>query len=267
MTKLSNKTILLTGATGGFGQEFMRQLLARGNRLIVTDLNVDTLTQVANEICDAVGNGEIVACIGGDLSHRGGVDALWEAVDALGNPIDVLVNNAGIAVMGRHDEVPQDAWERLMEVNLLAPMRLCALVAPQMVARRDGHIVNIASLAGWMADNGLTAYAASKFGLRGFSETLNDELGKHNVRVSAVYPYFSNTPILDSPRFGSLAAERPPSTQIPGITDPADVIGEVLGAVEKDRLHIFPDRTARILYRLKRYSPSLFHFLRRRIDL
>lgn len=245
----------------------MRQLLARDNRLIVTDLNVEALTQVANEIRDDVGKGEIVACIAGDLSHRDGVDTLWEAVDALGEPIDILVNNAGIAVMGRHEEVPQDAWERLMEVNLLSPMRLSALVAPQMIARRDGHIVNIASLAGWMADDGLTAYAASKFGLRGFSETLSNELRERNVRVSAVYPFFSNTPILNSPRFGSLAAERPVGTEIPGMTQPADVIREVLAAVEKDRLHIFPDRTARALYRIKRYAPRVFEFLRRRIDL
>ena len=265
MTTLFQKTILLTGATGGFGQHFMRQLLARDNRLIVTDLDVEVLTELAYRLRDEVGTGVIVACIGGDLSTGSGVNTFWEEVDALGEPIDVLINNAGIGLMGRHDEVPQAAWERLMQVNLLAPMRLCALVAPQMIARRDGHIVNIASMASWMGDVGLTAYVASKFGLRGFSETLADELHQHNVRVSAVYPFYSNTPILDSPRYGSLAEMNSAETiDRTRLTDPAKIVAETLSAIEKDQMPIFPDKIGRFLYKIKRYTPSLFEILRRR---
>ncbi|MGB1251298.1 MAG: SDR family NAD(P)-dependent oxidoreductase [Candidatus Promineifilaceae bacterium] len=266
MTNLSQKTILLTGATGGFGQHFMRQLLAKGGRLIVSDLDAGALAALAQKIHNEVGAGEIVASIGGDLSTRHGVDALWSEVEALGEPIDVLINNAGIGFMGRHDEVPQDKWERLMQVNLLSPMRLCAFAAPQMIARRDGHIVNIASLASWMADIGMTAYAASKYGLRGFSEALADELEKHNVRVSAVYPFYSNTAILDSPRYGTLAAEHVIKTDRSKATNPADVVRETIAAIEADRMPIFPDKIGRFLYKLKRYTPSVFNFFKSRFS-
>ena len=264
MTQLSQKTILLTGAAGGFGEQFTRQLLSRDNALILTDLNEQALSEKAAAIHKEVGRGQIVGCIGGDLSTREGAEALFERVQAFGRPIDVLINNAGIGLMGRHDEVPAGAWERLMQVNLLAPMRLCALIMPQMIERQQGHIVNIASLAAWIGIPGLSAYVGSKFGLRGFSETLAQELNPHHVQVSIVCPFYSRTPIMDSPSYGSLAdAHQVPEDQI---TDPADVIRETIEGIEKNKLHIFPDATARFVYRLKRYAPnSVFNFVTKRL--
>jgi short-subunit dehydrogenase len=264
MTQLANKTILITGAAGGFGRQFMRQLLALNCRLIVTDLNAVTLQEITQRIHAEVGRGEIVAAIGSDLSSADGANALFAAVQ---EPVDVLINNAGLAVVGRHDEVPQTAWERLLQVNLLAPMRLCALFTPQMIARQSGHIVNIASLAAWTPDVGLSAYSASKFGLRGFSEALATELTPHHVEVSAVYPFYSNTAIIDSPRYGSIGAMNSAETvDRSSLTDPADVVRATLAAVESNTRHIFPDKTARTIYRLKRYTPILFAFLQKRFS-
>jgi len=263
MTKLTNQTILITGSTGGFGQEFTRQLFAKGNRLILTDLDEAKLQQQATEFGN--GSGQIVATLTGDLSTAEGANQLFEQVGALNEPIDVLINNAGIGLMGRHDEVPTEAWERLMEVNLIAPMRLCALFTPQMIQRGSGHIINIASLAAWTPDVGLSAYSASKFGLRGFSEALADELEKQGVKVSAVYPFYSNTPIIESPRYGTLAeGNSADEVDRSRMTEPADVVAEVIAGVEKDVIHIFPDKTARLLSRLKRYAPGLLNMLRKK---
>ena len=264
MTNLANKTVLLTGANGGFGQQFVRQLLAKNCRLILTDLDAESLAQKAQSIQDEVGSGKIIACFASDLSTRNGTDALWQSVRALNMSVDVLINNAGIGVLGRHDEVPQDKWERLMQINLLAPMRLCALATPAMIAQRSGHIVNICSLAAWVAAEGMSAYDASKFGLRGFSEALSDELAEHNVRVSAVHPFFSRTPIIDSPQYGSLARSSD-AVDRKNMTDPADVIREAIAAIEADRLHIFPDRIGRIAHRLKRHTPRLLTAVQKRL--
>ena len=202
MTNLNNKIVLITGATGGFGRHFAEQLLVKGSKVILSDVDDGKLEELGSEL----NNSNVLGTVTSDLSHTNGADQLFEQAQAIGS-VDVLINNAGIAVMGRHDEVPRDRWDRLMQVNLMAPMHLCALFSPKMIEQGGGHIVNISSLAGWVGPKGLGAYVASKHGLRGFSASLSEELKPHNVMVSAVYPYFSDTPILDSPQFGSLAEE------------------------------------------------------------
>jgi len=265
MTKLTNKTILVTGATGGFGQEFTKQLFSKGNQLILADLDSEKLQSFTEEVNSENGAGQIIANLACDLSSGDGANQLFEQAQALDIPIDVLINNAGIGLLGRHDEVPQAAWERLMEINLMAPMRLCALFSPQMIQRGSGHIINIASLAAWSSDIGLSAYSASKFGLRGFSEAQVNELGKYGVQISAVYPYYSRTPIINSPRYGTLAHENPADQVNPqGMTEPADVVAEVIAGVEQNKVHIFPDKTARFIYRLQRYAPKLLEIIRSR---
>ena len=266
MTNLNGRTVVLTGANGGFGQAFMRQLLERRCNLIVSDLDAEALSREAERICAEVGRGTIVGAVACDLSMPDGADALFAGVNAFGRNPDVLINNAGIGLMGRHDEVPAVAWERLMQVNLLAPMRLSALFTPAMVERGSGHIVNVCSLAAWMSDVGLTAYSASKFGLRGFSDALADELNKHGIQVSAVHPFYSNTAILDSPRYGTLAVERATEVDRSRLSDPADIIRNTLKAVEQGQRHIFPDRIGRIAYRMQRYTPAIFNRIKSRLS-
>jgi short-subunit dehydrogenase len=142
----------------------------------------------------------------------------------------------------------------------MAPMRLSALFAADMIARQTGHIVNISSVAGWSAPAGLTHYAASKFGLRGFSEGLFDEVKAYNVKVTAVYPFFSRTPILQSERYGRLAEE---IQEIPDhlLTDPANVMRETIQGIVHDQLHVFPDAIAKNVHILKRYSPWLLDWI------
>ncbi len=257
MTDLTNKTILITGATGGFGQHFTQQMLAKGAKVILTDYDPDGIDSYAK----SVNNQHVLGAIASDLSTPEGADQLYEQAQAFG-PVDVLVNNAGIAVMGRHDEVPRDAWDRLMQVNLMAPMRLCALFSPKMIERRSGHIVNISSLAGWVGTQGLSAYVASKHGLRGFSTALHDDLKAHNVNVSAVYPYFSDTPILDSPQYGSFA-EQQRQNNLTGVTKPENVVRNAIKGIEANDLHIFPDKTSKTVVRIQRFAPWLLPVLER----
>ncbi|AUT02329.1 short-chain dehydrogenase [Nostoc sp. CENA543] len=260
MTQLSQTVILITGASGGFGQELTKQLLAAGSRLILTDIDETVLRQRVTEIQQQVKTGEVLACLAADLSTSAGCETLYHQVKTLNIPVEILINNAGIGLFGRMDEVPQDKWERLMQVNLLSPMRLSALFAADMITRRQGHIVNISSLAGWSAINGLAHYSASKFGLRGFSEGLYQELKDYNVKVTAVYPFFSRTPILESERFGTLAK------QFQGfpedlVTDPADVMRATIQGIICNQLHVFPDKTAKTVHLLKRYFPRLLDWV------
>jgi short-subunit dehydrogenase len=259
LTKLDRAVILITGAAGGFGEEFIRQLLQANSRLILSDRDCDTIQEKLAIITKEITTGEIISCLAADLSDRVGRELLYNQIKALNIPVDILINNAGIALFGRMDEIPIDKWEQLMQVNLLAPMALSALFAQDMIARQQGHIVNISSLAGWFAPGGLAHYSASKFGLRGFSEGLLNEVKPYNVKVTAVYPYFSRTPILNSPQYGTLAKEHG-SFPLQSATNPADVIRETLQAIIRDRPAIFPDATAKQVYFLKRHFPKLFNW-------
>ncbi len=256
MTQLDKAVILITGASGGFGVELTRQLLEAGSRLILTDLDETILRQRVEAIQQQVSTGEVLAIIPGDLSTREGCETLYHQVKALNIPVDILINNAGIGVFGRMDEVPSQKWELLMQVNLLAPMRLSSLFVADMIARQKGHIVNISSLAGWSAAAGMAHYAATKFGLRGFSEGLFNEVKEYNVKVSAVYPFFSRTPILQSQRYGTLAKR---SQGVPEYmtTDPAKVMQATIRGVVDNKLHIFPDVPAKVIHLLTRYFPRL----------
>lgn len=271
MTQLYKAVVLITGASGGFGQELTRQLLKAGSRLILTDLDAAILHQKVEAIQSEISTGEVIACLAVDLATREGCENLYQQVKKLDIPVDILINNAGIGLFGRMDEVPSEIWEQLMQVNLLAPMRLSSLFAADMIARKKGHIVNISSLAGWSATAGMAHYSASKFGLRGFSEGLFNEVKEHQVKVTAVYPFFSRTPILRSQSFGSLSKLIEQGFPESLATDPVDVMRATIQGIVNDKLHVFPDPTARSVHLLKRYSPLLLdlisHVFTRRLKL
>ena len=256
MTNLNDAVILLTGATGGFGKELTKQLLQAGSQLILTDIDRSALDDIAIN-----SEGKIIARIASDLSHREGCQTLYDRVKDLNIPVDILINNAGIGLFGRMDEVPADKWERLMQVNLMTPMRLSSLFMSDMIERRKGHIVNISSLAGWIAPAGMAHYCSSKFGLRGFSEGLWHEVKPYNIKVTAVYPFFSRTPILQSESFGTLAQNGGFDKHIALATDPAKVMEKTLKAIVRNQLHVFPDRMANRIHILKQYFPRLYDLI------
>ena len=234
----------------------VRQFGAAGAKLVLTDLTDDALRSAADEAGDA-----LVARVVADLSTDDGCEAVIGLCATEHIVPDILINNAGIALAGRLDHVPRDRWETLIQLNLLTPMRLCNHFVPAMVERGSGHIVNISSLAGWIGAQGLSAYCASKFGLRGFGESLSADLKGTGVHVTNVYPSFSQTPILDSPQYGYEEKRSVPEHLL---TDPADVVAQVVAGVRRNKLHVFPDKYARLAYYLLRFAPwSLPMFDRR----
>lgn len=259
MTELNNAVVLLTGATGGFGQELTQLLLAAGSRVIRTDIDAAVLEQQAEQLHQHTHPGELLPSVVATLGTVEGCESLYQQVKSLNHPVDILINNAGIAMYGRMDEIPSDRWELMMQINLLAPMRLSSLLITDMIARRHGHIVNISSVAGWIAPSGLTAYAASKFGLRGFSEGVRNDVKALNVKVTAVYPFFSRTPILDSDSFGSLAQGK---TDLPNwlTTDPHKIMQATIQGIQHNKAEVFPDLQAQVLTRLKRHVPGLLQW-------
>ena len=225
LTDPANKTVLITGAGGGSGRQMVRKFGAAGARLTLTDCSERLLCDAVNAAGD-VGVASAVA----NLATEEGCDAIAGLCRCVP---DILVNNAGIGVGGRLDHIPRDQWEALMQLKLLATMRLLNLLVPQFVERGSGHIASISSLAGWIGSPGLSAYCASKNGLRGFGKSLAADLEGTGVHVTNVYPCFSRTPILDSPQHGFDQRRVPPAYLV---SDPAVVDGDD-GVVHRDMQH------------------------------
>ncbi|MDJ0905264.1 MAG: SDR family oxidoreductase [Woeseiaceae bacterium] len=257
MTNPANRTVLITGAGGGFGIEMVRQFRAAGAKLLLTDVSDAAL---AHAIDDA--GSDLAGCLATDLATTEGCDALIELCASNGAP-DILINNAGIAVAGHADRVPRERWETLMQLNLMAPMRLCSLLIPGMIERGGGHIVNISSVAGWIGAQGLSSYCASKFGLRGYGDSLAYELDGTGVRVTTVFPCFSRTPILDSPQFGYDEPREVPEYLV---SEPKDVVRRIVRGVRRNRRYVYPDRYARLVQYITRFTPWALPHIDRRLD-
>ncbi|MDT7608588.1 MAG: hypothetical protein QOG96_3091 [Pseudonocardiales bacterium] len=214
--KIDGATALLTGATGGIGHAIARRLHAEGAQLILTGRNADVLAPLTDEL-GALG---IVA----DLADPASLDALL----AEAGPIDLLVANAALPGVGLLPDMPVERVDANLDVNLRAPIMLARALLPQMTARRSGHLVFIGSLSGIVASPGTTLYNATKFGLRGFTDALRQDLHGTGVSASIVEPGF----VRDAGMFANSGMEIPRGTRTASLEQ---VAAAVVKAIVKDR--------------------------------
>jgi short-subunit dehydrogenase len=213
--KIAQMTAMVTGATGGLGQAIARELAGRGASVVLTGRRADVLEDLAVEL----GGRAIVA----DLADRDAAAALMEE----SGPVDILVASAGLPASGPLTDFPLDAVDRALDVNLRVPVVMARLAAEEMVSRRRGHLVFVSSVGGKMAAGGASLYNATKFGLRGFSLALREDLRPHGVGVSAIYPGF----IRDAGMFAEANVALPRGL---GTHTAADVARAVGRAIERD---------------------------------
>jgi short-subunit dehydrogenase len=216
---LGGRTALVTGASGGLGQAIARALAARGARVVLTARRAEVLEALAAET-----GGRALAC---DLSDRAAVERLVEEAGA----IDVLVANAGIPGSGPLESFSVEQIDRALDVNLRAPMVMTRLMVEGMVERGGGQIVFVSSLSGKAGTARTSVYAATKFGLRGFAQSLREDLRPRGVGVSTVFPGF----IRDAGMFHDSGAKLPGYV---GTKTPEDVARAVVRAIEHDRSEI-----------------------------
>jgi short-subunit dehydrogenase len=217
--------VLVTGATGGIGQAIARAFAVRGASLILTGRRTEVLEALAAEAC-----GRALAC---DLSDRAEVERLCD--EAVGAELDVLVANAALPASGLLTELTQEEIDRMLEVNLRAPVALARALAPGMIERGRGHMVFVSSLSGKAANPASSIYSATKFGLRGFALGLREDLRPHRVGVSTVLPGF----ISDAGMFAD--AQRSQSIKLPpGVSTrtPKQVAAAVIKAIERNRAEL-----------------------------
>jgi short-subunit dehydrogenase len=217
--RLDRKTILLTGATGGLGRAIAAELAGRGVTLVLSSRKADELQELGAEL-----PGGPHRFVVADLAEPGA----GERMVAEAGEIDGIVLNAGDRAHGPVDELPAEQVERVIRVNLEAPVQMTRAASPALRERGEGHFVFIASLAGKAAAPRHILYGATKAGLRQFALSLRQDLEPDGVGVSVVNPGF----IRDAGMFADSGAKPPMNL---GTSTPAEVGTAVADAIEKDK--------------------------------
>lgn len=193
---LQNKIALVTGASQGIGKAIAQKLCEAGATIAIAALENDALKKTSAEFEQ---RGAQFKSYGLDLCDEAQIDSLVLSIVRDLGPIDILVNNAGITgPTAPVHKVPIADWDHTLQINLRTPFLLSRAVAPSMIERGGGKIVNMSSIAGKMAYPLRTPYAASKWGIIGLSLTLAQELGPYNIHVNAICPGPTRTEMIEN---------------------------------------------------------------------
>jgi short-subunit dehydrogenase len=249
MRVIRGKTALVTGAASGIGRAIALGLAREGADLVLLDINGPALSDVVAEARDEYG----VLATGQpcDISDPLQVTAFTRGLMAAKTPLDILVNNAGILYYGATDEMSVSQWQRLLAVNLRAPVQLVCELLPTLLSRPQAHILNIASMSGFVGFPHAAGYSATKFGLLGFGESLRAEYSHTNLGVTTVCPGVVRTEIWNATADGM--------PQLPQwlTTVPERVAEKAIRAIYKNKGLVVITPLARMLHLLHRFAPGL----------
>ena len=185
MESIAGKNALVTGAGKGIGRAIALALAQEGVNVGLLARTESQLQEVADEVRKL---GVKAAIVAADVADRAAVNQAVEKVKQELGPVDILINNAGIGTFGKFLEMEPAEWEKIIQVNLMGVYYTTRAVLPEMIERQAGDIINISSTAGQRGAAVTSAYSASKFAVMGLTESLMQEVRKHNIRVSALTP-------------------------------------------------------------------------------
>jgi short-subunit dehydrogenase len=187
-----DRVVIITGGARGLGLALARELVVKGAHIAICSRNKEELARAKKDILAHVPAGQVLtyAC---DVSDAEQTKLFIEAVQKQMGPVDVLINNAGIIQMGPYLNMNEKDFKEVFKSNLWGTINMCESLAPQMVERKNGTIINITSIGGVVPVPHLLPYSASKFGAFGFSTTLHVELHKYGVHVLTVVPWLMRT--------------------------------------------------------------------------
>ena len=258
MKRLEGRTAVVTGAGGGIGRAVSMRLARAGCHLALCDRNATSLAETA-ELVQSLGRRASQHVV--DVSKRAQMESLVDEVRSFHGGVHVLVNNAGVTVVSTFQNQSLDDFEWLMGVNFWGTVYGCKLFLPALLAADEAHIVNLSSVFGILGVPMQSSYCASKFAVRGFSESLRAELSSTHVGVTSVHPAGVATNIVKDARYSATAE----SGMKGGLIDrfsremqpPELIADEILAAIRKNRPRVLVARGARAIDTLQRASPIL----------
>ena len=254
----------VTGAASGIGRALAIELSARGCDLALADRDEAGLQAVAAEIAKA--HSRKVSIHRVDVGEPGEIAAFAQAAIAEHPSLNIVVNNAGVALLGGFGEIDQSQMDWLMNINFWGVVHSTRAFLPHLATRPEAHIVNLSSIFGIIGPPGQTAYAASKFAVRGFSESLRHELQMAGspVRLSVVHPGGVATNIARNSRTGSGVADNARRSETierfdrVAKTSPQAAALRIIDGIEKDQPRILIGSDARMMDLLQRFRPGTY---------
>ncbi|MBV8848671.1 MAG: SDR family NAD(P)-dependent oxidoreductase [Methylobacteriaceae bacterium] len=256
--QLKGRTAIVTGAASGIGRAIAQSLGRRGCHLALADLNEAGLEETAQSCA----KGTKITCHRLDVGDRAAIAAFPNVVREAHERVDLLVNNAGVALGGTFEQVSENDFEWLIAINFFGVVRMTRAFLPTLKASDDARIVNISSIFGIIAPPGQTAYCASKFAVRGFSESLRHELKGTHVGVTVVHPGGVATAIARNARAPQSitqeqfrAAVGPVEAQLK--LPPAIAAETIVSAVERRQPRVIVGSDAKFATMIERMSPVM----------
>jgi short-subunit dehydrogenase len=273
MTAIRGSTAAITGAANGIGRALAIELAVRGCNLALADRDGAALRAVADEITAA--HSRKVTTHVFDIGDAEAIAAFADAAASAHPALNILVNNAGVALMGTFSEIDLAEMEWLININFWGVVRGTRAFLPHLSLQQRAHIVNLSSIFGIIAPPGQSAYAAAKFAVRGFSESLRHELAAANspVKLSVVHPGGIATHIARNSRIGAgmtdneRRAKSIERFEAAAKTTPHEAALRIIRGIEKDEPRILIGGDARMLDLLQRFRPATYwKVLSRRIE-
>ena len=256
MKIIRGKKALVTGAGSGIGRAIALALAREGADLCLIDIDAATLDTTAREARERGVSAVTRVC---DLARSNEISAAVAFLRDTWGCLNILVNNAGIAYRGATHEMSGEQWDRVIAVNLLAPIQLTRELLPMLQAN-EAHIVNVCSIFGLITTRKAAAYQTAKFGLVGFTSALRTEYGGPHFGVTTLCPGFVRTAMMERVTQGE------PHKAPPGwmYTSPETVAEKTIGAIYRNKGTLVVTPAARAGWWLTRLSPGLVEWLTRR---
>lgn len=252
MARRRIRTAVVTGAGGGIGRQLCLTLAERGAAVLAADIDLEAASRTAAEIEVRKGTAIAAAC---DVRSAADVERLAEIADESLDGVDLLVNNAGVLVLGELLATTLEDYKRVVDVNLWGVIHGCHSFVPRMVRQTHGSVLNVASLAGVLPLPYMGAYAATKAAVIALSEAQRAELAASGISVTVLCPSFTQTRLIDDAT--GAGEPRGLANRVMGVlgADPARVARRALDAVERNRLYEVPVLHGRLVWGVKRLAP------------
>ncbi len=252
-----NAYAVVTGAGSGIGRSFAYELAKRGGAVVCVDLNLAAAQDTVDQIKVTGAKAFALQC---DVGNAEQVNSVAEqAEQLLGHPVTLLINNAGVGLGGKFDEVSLDDWKWCMQVNLWGVIHGCHAFVPKFKKLGYGAIINVASAASYTAAPEMSVYNVSKAGVLALSETLSSELKKFKIQVNVVCPTLVPTNIIKNGRIPGQYSKLADHALMNYAFTTSDKVAKLsLDRLDKEQLYTTPQLDAKLFWLMKRTSPSLY---------